>query len=113
MVLRSEAGPIIGLSAWLDGAIAVFGVTAITTAFAINSFSGAAGVPASFVANVAYPIGDVALLALAVALIVMVPFHPAGVSYSLPQVVGSWRWQTSSISLSPSQVRTELALFSI
>ena len=76
LVLRAEAGPIIGLSTWLDGAIAVLGVTAITAAFATSSFSGAAGAPASFVANVAYPIGDVALLALAVALIVMVPFHP-------------------------------------
>ena len=77
LVLRSESGPIITLSTWLDGAIAVLGITAITTALAINSFSAAAGTTTSLMANFAYPVGDVALLALAVAVIVMVPLHPA------------------------------------
>ncbi len=77
LVLRAETGPTISLRTWLDGAIAVFGVTAITTALAINTFSVAAGTHTSLVANVAYPVGDVALLALAVAVIVMVPMRPA------------------------------------
>jgi diguanylate cyclase len=62
---------------WLDGAIAGLGAAAVTAAFAFDTILGAIGGSASYVAvNLAYPIGDVVLLALAVATLVVVPGRP-------------------------------------
>ena len=61
-------------STWLDGAVAGLGAAAICSAFVfdtiINSVSGS---PASVAVNLAYPIGDLILLAFAVGALVVVP----------------------------------------
>jgi diguanylate cyclase (GGDEF)-like protein len=65
---------------WLDGAIAGLGAAAVTAAFAFDTILGAIGGSAQAVAvNLAYPIGDLVLLALAVATFVVVPGRPARV----------------------------------
>lgn len=62
---------------WLDGAIAGLGAAAVTAAFAFDTILGAIGGSASYVAvNLAYPIGDLVLLALAVGTFVVVPGRP-------------------------------------
>ena len=62
---------------WLDGAIAGLGAAAVTAAFAFDTILNAIGGSASAVAiNLAYPIGDLVLLALAVATFVVVPGRP-------------------------------------
>ncbi len=64
-------------SVWLDGAIAGLGAAAIAAAFAFDTILGAIGGSASTVAvNLAYPIGDLLLLALAVGALVVVPGRP-------------------------------------
>ncbi len=76
LLVRSELGPI-KPSALLDGAIASLGTAAICTAFVLDgAVSAVAGTPASGAVNLAYPIGDVVLLALAVGATAMVPRHP-------------------------------------
>jgi diguanylate cyclase (GGDEF)-like protein len=73
LLLRFQV-PQIPLSSWLDGAIAAFGAAAICIAFAIDTFVRAiSGSTASTAVNLAYSVGDVVLLALAVAVVVMVP----------------------------------------
>ena len=53
---------------WLDGAVAGFGAAAICAAFAFHDVSlSAGGGTASVAFNLAYPIGDVLLLAMVVA----------------------------------------------
>ena len=79
LLLRAEGGPKIKLTTWVDGAIAVLGVTAIACAFAVDSFPAITGSPASVMVHIAYPVGDVLLLGLAVAVVVMVPVHSARV----------------------------------
>ncbi len=77
LFLRSHAGQI-SPSTWLDGAIAGLGAAAICTAFALDTILGAIhGTPASVTVNLAYPIGDLVLLALAIGVVVMVPQRPA------------------------------------
>ena len=65
-------------STWLDGAVAGLGAAAICSAFVfdtiINSVSGS---PAAVAVNLAYPIGDLILLAFAVGALVVVPGWPA------------------------------------
>ena len=64
-------------STWLDGAVAGLGAAAICSAFVfdtiINSVSGS---PAAVAVNLAYPIGDLILLAFAVGALVVVPGWP-------------------------------------
>ena len=67
LLVRRKVG---GLSAatWLDGAVAGLGAAAICAAFAFHDVSLTAGGNAASVAiNLAYPIGDVLLLAMVVA----------------------------------------------
>jgi len=63
---------------WLDGVIAGLGAAAVCAAFAfdtiVNSISGST---LSVAVNLAYPIGDLVLLALAVGALVVVPGTPA------------------------------------
>jgi diguanylate cyclase (GGDEF)-like protein len=62
---------------WLDGAIAGLGAAAIAAAFAFDTILGAiGGSPTSVAVNLAYPIGDLILLALAVGALVVVPGWP-------------------------------------
>ena len=62
----------------LDGAIAGLGAAAVCAAFAFDTILSAIGGSAATVAiNLAYPIGDLILLALAVGAIVVVPGLPA------------------------------------
>jgi diguanylate cyclase (GGDEF)-like protein len=66
---------------WLDGAIAGLGAAAVTAAFAFDSILSAIGGSASSVAvNLAYPIGDLVLLALAVGAFVVAPGRPLRLS---------------------------------
>ncbi|HEX7444671.1 MAG TPA: GGDEF domain-containing protein, partial [Acidimicrobiales bacterium] len=64
-------------STWMDGAVAGLGAAAICSAFVfdtiINSVSGS---PAAVAVNLAYPIGDLILLAFAVGALVVVPGWP-------------------------------------
>jgi len=65
-------------NAWLDGAVAGLGAAAICSAFVfdtiIHSLSGS---PAAVAVNLAYPIGDLVLLAFAFGALVIVPGWPA------------------------------------
>ena len=62
---------------WLDGVIAGLGAAAVTAAFAFDTILGAIGGSAPSVAvNLAYAIGDLVLLALAVGTFVVVPGRP-------------------------------------
>ena len=79
LLLRYESGPKIRLTTWVDGAIALFGVTAVTTALAADGFPATSATAASQMVHFAYPAGDVLLLALAVTVVVMVPLHSARV----------------------------------
>ena len=62
---------------WLDGVIAGLGASAVSAAFAFDTILSAIGGTTSTVAvNLAYPIGDLILLALAVGTLVVVPGRP-------------------------------------
>ena len=62
---------------WLDGVIAGLGAAAVSAAFAFDTILSAIGGTTSTVAvNLAYPIGDLILLALAVGTLVVVPGRP-------------------------------------
>ena len=64
-------------SVWLDGAVAGLGAAAIVSAFVFDSIlSSVTGSAASVAVNMAYPIGDLLLLALAVGALVIVPGWP-------------------------------------
>jgi diguanylate cyclase len=76
LLVRSELGHI-KPSAWLDGAIAGMGAAAICIAFVLDPIRGAVdGTAASQSVVLAYLIGDIILLALAIGATVMVPRHP-------------------------------------
>jgi len=65
-------------AARLDAVIAGFGVAAICAALALPTMlSAVGGTPASVAMNLAHPIGDFIVLALAVGVLVMAPQHPA------------------------------------
>ena len=65
-------------SVWLDGTIAGLGAAAVTAAFAFDMILHSVGGSAASVAvNLAYPVGDLILLALAIGAVVMVPGRPA------------------------------------
>jgi diguanylate cyclase (GGDEF)-like protein len=67
------------VSIWLDGAIASVGTAAVCFAFALGTVLRAVGgTPASVAVHLAYPVGDVVLLALALGVVAMVPRRPAG-----------------------------------
>jgi len=62
---------------WLDGAIAGLGAAAVSAAFAFDTILSAVGGSTATVAvNLAYPIGDLILRALAVGTLVVVPGRP-------------------------------------
>ena len=66
------------LSVWLDGVIAGLGAAAVCASFAFDTILHTIGGSATSVAvNLAYPIGDLILLALAMCAVVMVPGRPA------------------------------------
>ena len=79
LFLRSQVGQgQVRRNAWLDGAMAGLGVAAICTACTLDTIVGAiGGTKASIAVNLAYPIGDLILLALAIGAVVIVPRHPA------------------------------------
>ncbi len=75
--VRAQVGRI-RPSAWLDGAMAGLGATAICTVIALDTIAGSIGGTAvSATVNLAYPIGDLVLLGLAVGAVVIVPRCPA------------------------------------
>jgi len=64
-------------STWLDGAVAGLGAAAICAAFVLdNIINSVSGSPASVAVNLAYPIGDLILLAFAFGALVIVPGWP-------------------------------------
>ena len=76
LVLRRQLGRV-QPSLWLDGAIAGLSAAAICAAFAFDTILRAThGSPAAVAVNLAYPIGDLVLLALVVAAVVMAPGLP-------------------------------------
>ena len=65
-------------SIWLDAAIASLGTAAVCFAFAFDTVVRTVGeTPTSVALHLAFPVGDVVLLALAVGVVVMVPRHAA------------------------------------
>ena len=64
-------------SIWLDAAVATLGTMAICSAFAFDTVGRIGGSPASVAVSLAYPIGDVALLALALGVAVIAPKQAA------------------------------------
>jgi diguanylate cyclase len=64
---------------WLDGAIASLGTAAVCLALALGTL--ARGTP-SIVVHVAYPVGDIVLLALALGVVVMVPRRPGTLRFA-------------------------------
>ena len=65
-------------STWLDGAVAGLGAAAICSAFVFDTIiNSVTGSPAAVAVNLAYPIGDLILLAFAVGALVVVPGWPA------------------------------------
>ena len=64
-------------SVWLDGAVAGLGAAAIVCAFVFDTIlSSLSGSPTQVATNIAYPIGDLILLAIAVSALVIVPGWP-------------------------------------
>ncbi|MBV8432182.1 MAG: bifunctional diguanylate cyclase/phosphodiesterase [Solirubrobacterales bacterium] len=57
----------VNATTWLDGAVAGLGAAAVCAEFSLRSISSLSGSPASVAVNLAYPIGDLVLLALVVA----------------------------------------------
>jgi diguanylate cyclase (GGDEF)-like protein len=67
-------------SAWLDAAVAGLGAAAICSAFAFDSVVRLSGSAASAAVSLAYPVGAVALFALALGVVVLAPRHPGRTS---------------------------------
>jgi len=62
------------LAKWLDGAVAGLGAAAVCAAFAFDTILHAiGGPPAALATNLAYPIGDLILLALVIGALAMLP----------------------------------------
>jgi diguanylate cyclase (GGDEF)-like protein len=73
LLLRATAPGFLS-SMWLDGLIAGLGVAAVGAALAIEPVLGATGGPvAAVVVNLAYPVGDLILLALAAGALSLLP----------------------------------------
>ena len=70
--------PLVGSSsAWLDGAITGLAIAALATAFIFQPIVDAStGGAAAVATNLAYPIGDVALLSLVVAVFALSSWRP-------------------------------------
>lgn len=76
LVLRRQLGTF-HRSLWLDGAVAGLSAAAICAAFAFDTILRATqGSPVAVAVNLAYPIGDLVLLALVVGAVVIVPGLP-------------------------------------
>jgi diguanylate cyclase (GGDEF)-like protein len=76
LVMRRQPGRF-QPSLWLDGAVAGLSAAAICAAFAFDTILRAThGSPAAVAVNLAYPIGDLVLLALVVAAVVIAPGLP-------------------------------------
>ena len=76
LALLLLVGPQLGqlkASVWLDAAVAALGTAAICSAFAFDAVVGVGSSPASLAVSLAYPVGDVALFALALGVTVMAP----------------------------------------
>ena len=77
LLTRSAVGRM-QANVWLDGLIAGLGAAAVCAALAFDAIAHAiSGGALSMLVNLAYPIGDLLLLALAVGAIVVVPGTPA------------------------------------
>ncbi len=75
--VRAQVGRI-KPSVWLDGAMAGLGAAAICAVITLDTIAGSIGGSAvSVTVNLAYPIGDLVLLGLAVGAVVIVPRAPA------------------------------------
>jgi diguanylate cyclase len=73
LLVRSEVAHL-RPSAWLDAAVAALGAATICSAFALDSVGRTfSGTPASVTIDLAYPVGDIVLFALALAVVVAVP----------------------------------------
>jgi len=76
LLIRSEVRSF-KASIWLDGAVAGLGAAAIVSAFVFDTIlSSVSGSAAEVAVNLAYPVGDLLLLALAVGALVIVPGCP-------------------------------------
>lgn len=76
LIIRSEVRRF-RASTWLDGLVAGLGAAALCAAFVIDPILGSAsGSVAVVTADLAYPIGDLLLLTLAVGALVIVPLWP-------------------------------------
>ena len=74
MLLMRRQTPHMSLSRWLDGITAGSGAAALSAAFAFDTiFRYSSGPAAEFATNLAYPIADLMLLALAVGGLAMIP----------------------------------------
>ena len=94
LLLRRESSKLVPAS-WLDGAVAGLGAAALCAAFAfdrIMHLSGGGGVAAT-ATNVAYPVGDVLLLAMAVGGSAVL----AGSGAAPGGGRAGWRWSRSAI----------------
>ncbi len=79
LLLRRESSRLVPAT-WLDGAVAGLGAAALCAAFAFHSIQHlAGGGPAAVATEVAYPVGDVLLLAMAVGGSVLVSAPRGGV----------------------------------
>jgi diguanylate cyclase len=75
-IIRSEVRRF-GASTWLDGIVAGLGAAALCAAFVIDPIlASATGSTAAVAVDLAYPIGDLLLLALAAGALVLVPGWP-------------------------------------
>jgi diguanylate cyclase len=63
-------------SVWLTGAVAGLGAAALCSAFALDTVLRVDGSAASVAVSLAYPVGDIALFALALGVVVVAPRHP-------------------------------------
>jgi diguanylate cyclase (GGDEF)-like protein len=76
LLIRSEVKAL-QMSVWLDGLVAGLGAAAICAAFGIDTIIGSvSGSSLAISINLAYPIGDLILLGLAVGALVIVPGWP-------------------------------------
>ena len=89
-------------SVWLDGAVAGLGAAAIVCAFVFDTIlSSLSGSPAEVATNLAYPVGDLILLAIAVerprhrARLAAPPDHPGRSA--------AWCWPSATPSTSSSR----------
>jgi hypothetical protein len=76
MLLRRRSGRV-PRSLWLEGILGALAVSALAAALAFDTIvSGTGGAPATVATNLAYPLGDLLMLGLVVAVLVLTGWHP-------------------------------------